>query len=35
MVQTRAIDGMQRSADSKVTWTYYPDNGLNLVITVT
>lgn len=34
MVETRALDGTQRTADGSVSWTYHPDNGLQLVIDV-
>lgn len=32
MLRTRALDGTQRTADGRVSWTYHPDNGLQLVI---
>jgi hypothetical protein len=31
---TRAIDGTQRALDGKMSWTYHPDDGLSLVITI-
>ena len=34
MLRTRALDGTQRTADGRVSWTYHPDNGLQLVIDV-
>ncbi len=34
MVETRALDGTQRTADGSVSWTYHPDNGLQMVIDV-
>jgi hypothetical protein len=29
--QTRALDGMVRSANGRSTWTYHPDSGLSVV----
>lgn len=29
--QTRALDGMVRSANGRSTWTYHPDDGLTVV----
>lgn len=34
MLHTRALDGTQRTADGKVSWTYHPDDGMQLVITI-
>jgi hypothetical protein len=34
MGHTRALDGTQRNATGTVTWTFHPDHGLNIVITV-
>jgi hypothetical protein len=34
MLRTRALDGTQRSSDGKVSWTYHPDNGFQLVAEV-
>jgi hypothetical protein len=34
MEQTRALDGTQRTADGKVSWTFHPDSGLNAVVTI-
>lgn len=35
MSQTRALDGMQSDADEnfEYTWTYHPDDGLDVIIT--
>jgi hypothetical protein len=35
MESTRALDGMQSATWSsyEVTWTYHPDDGLDLIIT--
>lgn len=35
MVSTRALDGTQRDASGAVSWTFHPDKGLQLVISVT
>ena len=32
MVQTRALDGTQKNGQGNVSWTYHPDDGLNIVI---
>ena len=34
MGTTRALDGTQKTADGKVSWTYHPDNGLQIVAEV-
>jgi hypothetical protein len=34
MFRTRALDGTQRNKDGSVTWTYHPDYGLQIVISV-
>jgi hypothetical protein len=34
MGHTRALDGTQRNPSGSVSWTYHPDHGLNIVITV-
>jgi hypothetical protein len=34
MEHTRALDGTQHTPDNKVSWTYHPDSGLNMVVTV-
>lgn len=34
MLRTRALDGTQHTADGKVSWTYHPDNGFQLVADV-
>jgi hypothetical protein len=34
MLTTRALDGTQMSTNGAVTWTYHPDNGLNIIIDV-
>jgi hypothetical protein len=35
MDETRALDGIQREeyGNFKISWTYHPDNGLDVVIT--
>lgn len=37
MLATRAIDGMQHAewGTVKASWTYYPDDGLGLILTAT
>lgn len=34
MLHTRALDGTQRTADGKASWTFHPDDGLQIVIDV-
>ena len=34
MLTTRALDGTQMSTNGASTWTYHPDNGLNIIIDV-
>lgn len=34
MGHTRGLDGTQRNTSGTVTWTFHPDNGLNIVVTV-
>jgi hypothetical protein len=34
MGHTRGLDGTQRNTSGTVTWTYHPDHGLNIVVTV-
>jgi hypothetical protein len=34
MMETRALDGMVKSSSGRTTWTYHPDDGLQIVADV-